>query len=354
MEGMPLLTLEFGVDEPLFCMRFHPEKPQFLLGFATGRVSCYSYTPASSDSHCVPELMWTTKRHKGSCRAIAYDQSGEFAVSCGSEGSVKKFDSQSGKVSKKTNISRPASALCVNEEYVVVGDEAGKVTILKFDMKTHRVYDLDGIDSVSAICALDSVNKHNFAVSGDMHVFRIDARKDDVVSKSEDQEDDILCGCVASDTRSAWGMSEGVLTIWNNKGLMDQQQRIKLSKEGSVDSVLAGEQDNEAIAGTSDGWVAQVDLTSAKLVHKARHNPTDPEDEVSLLDYDFEYRLVSASMSFLRVWNPSELEQVEKEAKIASDRSLKRSKEDTKHKKNKKQKTQKKSVEPHAFADLMG
>lgn len=326
---MPLLMLEFGVDEPLFCMCFHPEKPQFLLGFATGQVLCYSYVPLEPSSECVPQLLWSTKRHKGSCRAIAYDESGNCAISCGSDGVVKKFDSQTGKVSKKTNISQPISALCVNEEYIAIGDEMGRVTILNFSLKTHRVYDLDGIDSISAICALIGVNKHNFAVSGDMHVFRIDARKEDIFSKSEDQEDDILCGCIASDTRSAWGMTEGVLTIWNNKGLMDQQQRIKLSKEGSIDSVLAGENDDEAIVGTSDGWVYHVDLTSAKVINKAKHNPADGEDEVILLDYDFEYRLVSGSMSFLRIWNPAELEQ------------------------NFKPKKKKKVAEPQAFADLV-
>lgn len=295
-----LFSLSFGEDNPLFCVAFHPSQPQFIVGLADGTVSGYTYGTA-------PTQVWTTRRHDGSCRAVAYTEDGKLAATAGSEGVVKLFDASTGRVKKKTRFAKKAgaTALCINEEYIVVGDDAGAVTVYTHDLAVHRRYALPDIDSVACIRPLYCFNKHNFAVGCDTFVARIDARKDEPVVLSEDQEDEVLCGCVPSDTYSCFGMSEGVVTVWKNQGLTDQQQRIKLTKDGSVDALLAGEDTNTAWAALSTGEVALVDVAAGRLLYKVRH----AADDCLCLDYDHEYRLVSGSMTLLKVWDAGEPEE---------------------------------------------
>jgi len=337
---MPLFTVDFDDDDPLFSVNFHPEKPEFVVGLATGRVTYYEYAAGA------PTEVWSTKRHKGSCRALAYTQTGEHIVSVGADGVVKKFAARTGKVTAKASVAAGGAALCVNEDYVVVGDDDGNVHALKLaDLKLHRRYDLADTDAVTAVCALP-VNRHNFAVAADMRLVRIDVRKDEPVSFSEDQEDEILCGCVPSEGRSAWGMSEGVVTVWNNRGLGDQQRRVRLTADGSVDAILAGELDDRALAGTSEGIVYEIDVNAGKVLHRAPHSA---RDDVSYLDYDYEYRLVSGSMSLLKVWTANELEEVEAElAELARQQPPNK-----KAKKDKAKKAKAATPKPSPFADLM-
>lgn len=330
------MQLEFSPEDPLFCVAFHPAEPQFVVGFATGRVECHTYDRKSPEKTTV---LWQTKRHKESCRCVAYTQDGSTVITAGSDLVVKRCDSQTGKVNGKAKVAAPPTAMALNEEYVTIGDEAGNLVAFKLDLSVHRKYRVEPSECVSAVCCLP-VNKHSFAVSGDMHVFRIDVRKDEIVSVSEDQEDDIVCGCVASESKSAWGMSEGVVTVWNNRGLSDQQHRIRLTKEGSVDALLAAEIDDRVIAGTSDGWVGECDLASGQCLYKAKHNVDDEEEDVMCLDYDCEYRLVSASMTLLRMWSENELQQVYKE------------KEKEKASKKRKKTKGEKSKKPKMFEDL--
>lgn len=301
------MRLNFSPEDPLFSVAFHPSEPQFTLGFASGRVECHTYDREKFDA---TTIAWQTKRHKGSCRSIGYTLDGSQIITCGSDNVVKRCDSSTGKVNAKAETNAPATCIGLSEDYAAIGDESGHLRLFRLEdkLQLHREYSLEPAECISAVCWLP-INKHSFACSGDMHVFRIDARKDEVVSVSEDQEDDVVSGCVTSELRSAWGMTEGVVTIWNNRGMEDQQHRIRITKEGSVDTMLAGEIDDHALAGTSDGWVVECDLISGQVLYKARHNPKDEEEDVLCLDYDCEYRLISASMSMLRVWGPNELQE---------------------------------------------
>lgn len=305
---MVVFSLSFEED-PVFCLSFHPEKPEFALGFASGRITCYSYKTDGSPSH----IEWSTKRHKRSCRAVTYTTNGKHIISVGSDKVIKKADSKSGKVEAKSLLDHAATCLAITESHVLVGDEEG--CLLGFELtKLQKKYDLGQIleQSVNSIANLYFRNRWQFIVSGGTHVACIDLRKPEKKEISEDQEDEVLCGCVASESHSAFGLSEGVLSVWKNKHLIDQQQRVKLSREGSVESVIAGEADDHVVAGTSDGQAIEVNLLTAKPGVRWTHHQSE---EVSMLDWDHEYRLVTGSMGMVKLWDKGESDKAEQHSK---------------------------------------
>lgn len=60
------------LDDFLFSLSFHPSEAFYVKGFADGRVTASSY-----DYEGKIKTVWTTKRHKGSCRALTYDHEGK-------------------------------------------------------------------------------------------------------------------------------------------------------------------------------------------------------------------------------------------------------------------------------------
>lgn len=48
--------------------------------------------------------MWTTRRHKGSCRCLGFGVDGETLYSAGTDGLVKAANSETGKVTNKIAI----------------------------------------------------------------------------------------------------------------------------------------------------------------------------------------------------------------------------------------------------------
>ena len=84
------------VTAEIFTQAVHPSEPLLTIGLANGRVSTYRL-PSSPDSVEAKEAessstdkiglikeAWSTKRHKGSCRCLAYGQDGssKLPLSC--------------------------------------------------------------------------------------------------------------------------------------------------------------------------------------------------------------------------------------------------------------------------------
>lgn len=310
MKGEPrtLFQQDFE-DDYLFSVAFHPSSNQFVTGTANGQVCAQTYDTEGS----IVEN-WSTKRHKESCRALAYDQSGEYVFSAGADCVLKRARAENGKVSAKNRdgLESKPSAMIVNEAYVIVGDDDANVSVYdQRTMKRVHYYEKVHEESISCVVDLPHKNKYHLMTGGSTTVAHIDVRKG-VVTQSEDQEDEVMSGCCASEKLSVFGMSEGVLTVWNNDYLVDQQQRIKFGN-GSVDCLIAGEEDNEVYAGGAEGIVKKFDVKASKIDKSVQwvHNE---EDDVVMLDFDHQYRLVTASMDRLKLWKLNdEVEQEEEE-----------------------------------------
>jgi WD40 repeat protein len=217
---------------------------------------------------------------------------------------LKKAYIENGKVVAKNKselISAP-TVICVNETSIIVGDDESNLTM--FDQRTlKKVFEQTGIhdDCITSVIAMEHKSKYQFLTSGSTTVALVDVRKG-VIVKSDDQEDEILSGCLASEQTSMFGMSEGVVTLWKNDQLQDQRNRIRLSEE-SIDCLISSEFDHKVYAGGADGCVRLVNSRSGKIESQWRHST---EEEVMMLELDHEYKLVSAGMESLCLWSNEE------------------------------------------------
>jgi hypothetical protein len=101
------------LDSELFAQAIHPSEPIVTVGLISGRVQSYRLPPGASDDSDNDTTLasengfghidtaWKTKRHKGSCRTLAYSLDGMSLYSAGTDGIVKVADSTTGQVTAK-------------------------------------------------------------------------------------------------------------------------------------------------------------------------------------------------------------------------------------------------------------
>jgi hypothetical protein len=104
-------------DHDLFTQAIHPEEPVISVGLSSGHVQTYRLpagagagagasdeTIASESGFGLIETAWKTRRHKGSCRALAFGVDGAQLFSAGTDGLVKVAHVANGSVVSKIAI----------------------------------------------------------------------------------------------------------------------------------------------------------------------------------------------------------------------------------------------------------
>lgn len=352
--------VEFRYSDPLFQMAFHPSKPIFYSGLATGYIYCHSYDSKKlqnvldenkkkyanvedkngpvklwtaidvlkEDCHdSAVKLLWKTRRHKGSVRCLCLDSEGQFIYSVGTDNILKKAVAESGKVVAKISLKDQKSKFTkmtksLSHPYLLLGDENGNVIILDGDTLTvkNKVIKIHGGDAINDFFHFAKRSYHKYLSLGQTTMAYWDCREsnesdfeipaDDENAKrkvvlSDDQEDEMLCGTFVDpevgDT-IVCGMGEGILTVWKpeKNDLQDQVNRIKVCKEESIDCIVPTLQDDNCVwCGCSNGKIYKVDVKRGQVVEIRRHSNTD---EVTLIDLDYEYRVVSGGMDKVLIW----------------------------------------------------
>ncbi|KAI5965495.1 JIP5 [Candida theae] len=288
---------------------------------------------------------WKTKRHKGSCRHAIFDPRnnslGEFVYTCGSDNIIKKAATDSGKVVGKVDVTSnydnskdKLTRLChsTSHPFLLAGSEDGHVFVYdstdlssnKLKFKVSQVHD----DSINHILSM-SQSPYHYLTLGSTTLAHIDIRKG-IITQSDDQEDELLAMSYTTDELGDGkadtvlvSHGEGIVTIWRNSknNLMDQLSRIKINKTASIDAIVPTmNNDSEELAhsvwcGDSDGLLHRINYKRGKVVETRVHSTVSgkygPVDEVSMLDIDFEYRLISAGMDRLKLWSNKETDDVD-------------------------------------------
>ncbi|AGO12105.1 AaceriAEL261Cp [[Ashbya] aceris (nom. inval.)] len=361
--------LEFTYGHPLFAIACHPEQPIIVSGLATGHMFCHKYNPAQlkeaqlqrlQQQDAIDEgdrkklwdvveipgaetsgvsLLWTTKRHKGSVRCICFDADGSHIYSVGTDNVLKKADSYSGKVVKKCvlnpgqNVKYTKLVKSATHPLVLLGDESGNVTVLNSESleQTNLIKSIHNGDAINDIFHFAKKSVYRFISLGQTTLAHWDSREsnesdfgipaDDKHAKrkvflSDDQEDEILCGTFVDPEDGevlVCGMGEGVLTVWRPKknGLADQLTRIKVKKNESIDCILPTLEDDGCVwCGCSDGNIYKVHVNRGTIVEVRKHSKLD---EVTFLDLDYEYRLLSGGLDKAKLWDSEKPDQLDSE-----------------------------------------
>lgn len=352
----PLLELKY--DAPLFALAAHPTKPLIASGLANGyvflteydssKLAIYQYdqkikiesqseeeklknkkkqkiwktyliSKNSSDDDEIKQI-WKTKRHKGSVRSICFNSEGTEIYTVGSDNVIKRADALTGKVIKKREIDSkvPITKILKSQTHpiIVTGDEVGNVRCFDLDLKQTNIIQNVHEDAINNIVQMVHKSAYQFLSVGSTTLSIWDVRKETPKIQSENQEDEMLsCGFVdplKGDTLVC-GMGEGIVTIWKQEknNFSDQLSRVKISKDESVDSIISTLNNDDCIwAGSSNGVVTKVNAKKGQVVETRVHSSID---EVTFLDIDYEYRLISAGMDKLKLWNNDEEEEEEEE-----------------------------------------
>ncbi|KAK5109107.1 WD repeat-containing protein jip5 [Meristemomyces frigidus] len=365
----------------LFAQVVHPNEPIVSVGLSSGHVATLRLPPvneqesvdlapsASSSSILgrrgsngtgVIDTAWRTRRHKGSCRTLAYSIDGAQLYSAGSDGLVKAADLETGKVTGKIGVpatrsdglDAPSVLHALSPQTLIVGTDAGALHL--FDLRdpapsiplndvaktafissrpsqTHYPHTDDYISSLSPIppsSASTSGFSKQWLSTGGTTLALTDLRRG-VLVKSEDQEEILMSSLYitglpakkstgSSGEKALVGGGDGVITLWEKGQWDDQDERITVSREKETVDVMVpvpeglGGVGKKVAVGLGDGKVRFVRLGQNQVVGECQH---DELEGVVGLGFDASGRMISGGGQVLKVWR----EHVAGEAEEADD-----------------------------------
>lgn len=351
-----LCTLPLPSD--VFTTAVHPTELLLTVGLAGGHVHTFKLpsspqqsspdqngvdddddgadTSALSDGRGTIETVWETRRHRGSCRSLAYSHDGQSLYSAGTDSLVKHFDPTTGQVRSKfvipssTNLPDAPTLLHVlNPQSLLLATDSGALHTIDLredggrpaskPAQTHFPH----ADYISSLTPLPPSDKSTsgfpkqWVSTGGTTLAVTDIRRG-VLVRSEDQEDELLCatfipGLGPKKHRDngllAIGTGSGVVTLWDKGAWDDQLERIVVDGKNltgeSVDSLVMIPDDMGAgkkmLCGMGDGSLRIVDPVRREIIASPNLRHDDLEGVVSL-QFDAVNRLITAGGQTIKVW----------------------------------------------------
>ncbi|PFH62663.1 hypothetical protein XA68_12534 [Ophiocordyceps unilateralis] len=340
-----LCTLPLAAD--VFATAVHPSEPLLTVGLASGHVETFRLPASGSDGapdngRATIESLWSTRRHKGSCRCLAYAHDGRAMYSAGTDSLVKHFDPLTGQVISKSLIPSPSPLAdaptllhALSPQNLLLATDSGALHTIDLrdaqpnarPAQTHFPH-ADYVSSVAPLPPLDGNYPKQWVSTGGTTLAVTDLRRG-VLVRSEDQEDELLSavfvpGLGPKRNRAngvvAVGSASGVLTLWDRGTWDDQQERIIVDRaEGeSIDALVRvppemGLGAHKLVCGVGDGYLRIVDLARRHVDVSANLRNDDTEGIVAL-SFDPHNRLISAGGRTVKVWEElSDLQHKESE-----------------------------------------
>lgn len=277
--------------------------------------------------------------------------------SAGADGMVKHFESATGRVLSKAVIpddDAPSALHALDPHHLLLGCDSGALHV--YDVRASGLSPRpvrttnphgDAISSINPVPPFEdeaflkpaSGFARQWVTTGGSTLAVSDLRSEKVV-ESEDQEDDLLCatylpgtGLRAKQNVLAVGGSTGVVTLWDRGSWDDQQDRVVISREESIDAVVAVPSDigyaaphgKAVFAATGDGRVTMFDAAKRKTIEGGELRHDDIEAVVSM-GFDCYNRLVTGGGKVVKIWE--ELKELQEESS-EEERGEKRGREES-------------------------
>ncbi len=383
-----ICTLPLPSD--LFAQALHPNEPILTVGLSSGHVYTYrlpsdndSPAPSStSDEAPLPifppppttngtgrrsslntsyrhsssasenglgsiSTLWSTRRHHGSCRTLTYSLDGRTCFSAGTDGLIKCFDTETGRVTAKyaipfdedANIDGPTVLKIVGESGLLVGTDSGRLELRDLRVGTGAAnghskgkagmagiwtpHDTEHVNDLILLppseTSTSGVPKSCISVGGTTLAVT-DFRKG-VIAKSEDQDveltsitlvDGLKKGGTSVGEKILVGHGDGVVSLWERGVWGDLDERIVVDREGGgVESLVevpthlckGKSKLNEKIiaAGLEDGRVRFLRVGRNGVLNDWDVKHDDIESVVGVA-FDIAGRLVSGGGQTVKVW----------------------------------------------------
>ncbi|OAL33835.1 hypothetical protein AYO20_06846 [Fonsecaea nubica] len=372
-----ICTLPLKSD--IFAQVVHPTEPVFAIGLSSGHVHTYKLPsdseviadtsedsaspplkPTNSNGSIIPSLrrsstaslsesglgsldtVWTTRRHKGSCRCLAFSHEGDLCYSAGTDGLVKAFYTETGKVVSKIAIPQtvgsggvdgPTVLHALSPQALLLGTDSGKLYLhdLRQDSKEivakcsqnwtpHGEEHINGLVPLPASETSTSGFPKQWVSAGGTTLAVTDLRKG-TIATSADQEIELTSltlvqglkkGGTSVGEKVLVGQSDGVLSLWERGVWGDLDERIVLERGGlGVDSLAevpfgfgGGKlKMNEKLvaAGLEDGRIRFIRIGRNGVLAEmdAKH---DEIDGVAAIGFDIEGRMITSGGQTVKVW----------------------------------------------------
>ncbi|OJJ46885.1 hypothetical protein ASPZODRAFT_131788 [Penicilliopsis zonata CBS 506.65] len=333
----------------LFAQAIHPKAPVVSVGLASGHVQTFrlpSEEEASDDDGASTsssrngtghiDTMWRTRRHKGSCRTLAFGLDGETLYSAGTDGLVKAAKAETGVVENKLaiplakngSIDAPTVIHALSPQTLLLATDSSALHL--YDLRTpfsrvsakpqqtHHPHD-DYVSSLTPLPASDTSTSgfsKQWVTTGGTTLAVTDLRRG-VLVRSEDQEEELISsayigGLPSSGTsrgeKVVVGGANGVLTLWERGAWDDQDERVYVHREsggGETLETLTAVPDElgkgkMVAVGLGNGTVKFVRIGANKPVSQVMHDETEG---VIGLGFDVEGRMVSGGGQIVKVWH---------------------------------------------------
>lgn len=330
----------FPLPTDLFALAVHGVEPVVAVGLASGHVQLQRL-PAlptnssprakanapSTNGHGTIETAWRTRRHKGSCRSLAFTTDYGQLLSAGSEGIVKAAATETGQVSGKIAIPSdadgkpdpPTNLHALSPQSLLLATDSSALHIYDLrsnnafaDAKPQQTYNphYDYISSITPLTPSETstsgYSKQWFSTGGSTTAVT-DIRKG-VVFESGDFEEELFSSALTDFERIIAGGEKGALRIWEGglKGMIEgKEKKFTVARGESLDvtcsvptSVAQG---NIVAIGLGDGTVsfAQTNHKKTGVFGRIRH---DEVEGVMALGFDPDGRLISGGGNIIKVW----------------------------------------------------